>query len=148
MKTNIPTEEAMLAFGAKLAVACGDTAVIFLQGPLGAGKTTLARGFLRGLGYVGHVKSPTYTLVEPYDVKQGWVYHFDFYRVNDPEELTFIGIQDYFMPGAICLIEWPDCGGNLLPQADLSCYIDPRHDINLIGHTAHGKKILEQLQDH
>jgi tRNA threonylcarbamoyladenosine biosynthesis protein TsaE len=144
----IPNESQMLEFGSSLALACPSAAVIFLQGNLGAGKTTLSRGFLRGFGYAGKVKSPTYTIVEPYDIEGQKVYHFDFYRLNDPEELEFIGIQDYFAEGAICLIEWPDNGSPLLPPADLSCYIDTHEEgreIRIEAHTAQGNAILKRL---
>jgi tRNA threonylcarbamoyladenosine biosynthesis protein TsaE len=138
----------MLEYGACLAKATGDTAILFFYGDLGAGKTTLTRGFLRGLGYEGKVKSPTYTIVEPYEIKNQKVYHFDFYRLQDPQELEFIGIEDYFVPHAISLIEWPDQGGNLLPAADLSCYIEPYQEgrqVRIEAHSAHGHEILKQL---
>ena len=146
----LPTEESMLSFGSQLAAACGKTAVIFLYGPLGAGKTTLSRGFLRGLGYAGHVKSPTYTLVEPYDTHARTVYHFDLYRVKDPAELEYMGIQDYFRPDTICLIEWPEHGLGVLPQADLSCYIELQgrgRKFDVKAHSAQGETILRALQN-
>jgi tRNA threonylcarbamoyladenosine biosynthesis protein TsaE len=152
MKENyltIADETSMLALGAKLAEACGDTAVIFLHGPLGAGKTTLARGFLRGVGYTDKVKSPTYTLVEPYLVARGYVYHFDFYRLRDPLELDFMGIRDYFTPKSICLIEWPEYGDGVLPIADIACYIkieDDQRVIKLVAVTMIGNQILERMQ--
>jgi tRNA threonylcarbamoyladenosine biosynthesis protein TsaE len=147
-KQFIPSEDQMLAFGAQLGPLCGNTAVIFLYGNLGAGKTTLTRGFLRGLGYEGRVKSPTYTIVEPYQINQQKVYHFDFYRLQDPEELEFIGIQDYLVPEAISLIEWPEQGAGILPTADLSCYIEPElegRQIRIEAHSAHGRDILKHL---
>lgn len=144
----VPNEAEMMAFGGKLAAACDEAGVIFLYGDLGAGKTTLSRGFLRGLGFEGKVKSPTYTLVEPYEIQGRQVFHFDFYRLHDPEELEFIGIQDYFVPKAICLVEWPERGGRLLPLADLSCYIDlcaSGRQIRLEAHTARGKTLFNQI---
>ncbi len=140
----------MLDFGAQLAAACSDTAIIFLYGQLGAGKTTLSRGFLRGLGYTGKVKSPTYMLVESYEIQEQKLFHFDFYRVHDARELEFMGIQDYLIPHAICLIEWPENGINLLPEPDLSCYIELHkagRAIKIEGHTACGKTILRRLSN-
>lgn len=143
-------EEETLSFGAKLALACKKNAIIFLYGDLGSGKTTLTRGFMRELGYQGHVKSPTYTIVEPYQLTQHLIYHFDLYRIKDPEELNFIGIQDYFIDDAICLIEWPDQGKGVLPQADLSCYIEIQGNhrvVNTLAYTPEGHIILEKLRN-
>lgn len=144
----IPDEQAMLKLGAEFASACDQQANIFLLGQLGAGKTTLTRGFLRGLGFKGHVKSPTYTLVESYSLDSLTVHHFDFYRVSDAHELEYIGIQDYFSPATICLIEWPEFGEGFLPPPDVSCSIEVIHDgreIKIIAHTEKGKIILQRL---
>ena len=111
-------EEATGALGAELAAVLHAPAVVRLEGPLGAGKTTLARGFLRALGHAGAVRSPTYTLVETYPFAGFEVHHLDLYRVADPDELEFLGIRDLAASDAIWLVEWAERGGDRLPAPD------------------------------
>lgn len=115
----LPDVAATEALGARLAQILPRVHLIYLRGPLGAGKTTVVRGMLRSLGHTGTVKSPTFTLVEPYALNDGSLYHFDFYRINDPEELEFLGLRDYLAAPGVCVIEWPERGGALLPAPDL-----------------------------
>ena len=120
-------------------------AVLYLQGELGAGKTTLCRGILQACGHSGVVKSPTYTLVEPYVLPTATVYHFDLYRLGDPEELEYMGIRDYFEPGNVCLIEWPDKGRGILQAPDLELAISvaaPGRRLSLISHTEQGEAVV------
>jgi tRNA threonylcarbamoyladenosine biosynthesis protein TsaE len=145
----IDNEQEMVQLGEQLAKVSGNKAVIYLVGNLGAGKTTLSRGILQHLGHKGAVKSPTYTLVEPYNVNGQQVYHFDLYRLADPEELEFIGGRDYFEEDSICLIEWPCRGAGALPAADLEVQLDynlPGRKALISAGTPQGKKMLDQLQ--
>lgn len=115
----LENEKAMLKIGAKIADQFPGGGIILLNGDLGAGKTTLVRGLLRHLGYQGIVKSPTYTLVEPYNIENRHVFHFDLYRLGDPEELEYMGGRDYWESDALCVIEWPIQAKGYLPEADL-----------------------------
>lgn len=169
----IPNSDAMMAFGGKIADQFPNGGIVLLNGDLGAGKTTLVRGLLRHLGYDGIVKSPTYTLVEPYFIeespqnnyktssratrdnvgvkrplpkgrdyksskirggglKKRTIYHFDLYRLADPEELEYIGGRDYWNTNALCLIEWPEKATGYLPEADLELTIHHQDESRLI----------------
>ena len=117
-------EAAMVALGRQLGQVLCAPLVLHLRGELGAGKTTLARGVLRAFGHQGAVKSPTYTLVEPYEMGEVSLYHFDLYRLGDPEELEYMGIRDYFHERSIALLEWPQRGAGFLPSPDLLVSIE------------------------
>jgi tRNA threonylcarbamoyladenosine biosynthesis protein TsaE len=118
MQKYLDSTEATEQFGEELFLSLAPKSLVFLQGDLGAGKTTMVRGFLRAAGYSGVVKSPTYNLVEEYLVNGRKIFHFDLYRVVDPEELEWMGIRDYFDQDSICFIEWPDNGNGFLPKPD------------------------------
>lgn len=119
-------EAATLALGASLGAGLAPGLVIYLEGDLGAGKTTLVRGLLRGLGDTGLVKSPTYTLVELHVVSGLDLYHFDFYRFNQAEEYLDAGLDEYFSGKGICLVEWPDRAAPYLPPPDLRVHLTVR----------------------
>ena len=146
----VPSESELEAFAGQLASLASAGLVIYLRGPLGAGKTTFARGFLRGLGYSGIVKSPTYTLVEPYSFSTGLTcYHFDLYRLADPEELEFTGVRDYFNASSICLIEWPEKAAGFLPAADIECELEHHaqgRKMKLSSCSARGERLMLQVQ--
>lgn len=145
-------EDDTVAMGSRLASAFNEcnlpSLVILLNGDLGAGKTTLTRGFVHAMGFTGMVKSPTYTLVEPYESDSANVYHFDLYRLADPEELEYLGVRDYFGPGNISLIEWPEKATGYLPDADLvinMSYIGEQRNIEIVAKTPIGQSVVEYL---
>lgn len=150
---NLVDEQATVLMGKKLADLVKEKLnkgiVVYLNGDLGAGKTTITRGFVQGMGHEGHVKSPTYTLVEPYDLGQWKVYHFDLYRLGDPEELEFMGIRDYFNDDCNCFIEWPEKGAGLLANADITinmAYQGEQRIVDFQAHSTLGKNLLTALE--
>lgn len=141
--------DAQEALGRELAAALKGHGVVYLQGELGAGKTTLTRGVLRGYGHAGAVKSPTYTLVEPYELGAVTVYHFDLYRLTDPEELELMGIRDYCRPDSLVLIEWPERGRPLLPPADVVITIrsdNNGRELEFAAQNEYGRSVLNALR--
>lgn len=137
------------SFGADLAGCCPQGLLIFLKGELGAGKTTLVRGLLRAFGHTGAVKSPTYTLVESYQLQQRQVHHLDLYRLADAEELEWMGMRDLLAEDAVCLIEWPERGEGTLPEADVEislAYLERGRHVVLKAFTDAGKQVATCLE--
>lgn len=147
-RLHIADDSAMQALGAHLAQAAPPQWVIYLIGELGAGKTTLVRGYLRGLGYSGAVKSPTYTLIEPYEFGQRSVYHLDLYRMGDPQEVEYLGLRDVLGENVSVLVEWPQCGRGYLPPADLEItlvYAGSGRAVTLKAHSSAAETALGKL---
>ncbi len=133
--------------GAALAASCPKGCIIYLHGDLGAGKTTLVRGFLHGLGYVGAVKSPTYTIMEPYEIKGLSYCHLDLYRLAHAEELEYLGLRDLLEDGATLLVEWPEHGHGELPLPDLNIsieYLPHGRILELKAETELGDRLLQK----
>ena len=148
LPVSCDSAEDLERFAAGFGAAAESGFKVYLQGPLGAGKTTFVRGLLRGLGYTGAVKSPTYTLVEPYHFADFAVYHFDFYRFHEPAELESIGYRDYFAADCCCLVEWPERAGDLLPAADIRLTLEIRGPGRLLrchGVSGPGRSLLAAL---
>jgi tRNA threonylcarbamoyladenosine biosynthesis protein TsaE len=146
---HLPDEKATLGLGKRLAAGLAPGTLVTLRGPLGAGKTTLARGVLRALGFEGRVKSPTYALVELYKLSRLDLYHFDFYRFSNPEELVESGLQEAFNETSVCIVEWPERAGSLLPAADIEVNLAMRNGARsalVTAQTKKGKRCLRQLQ--
>lgn len=148
MPIILSDEASQVAFGESLGRALAGHGQVHLIGDLGAGKTTLARGVLRAYGHDGAVKSPTYTMVEPYETASARVFHFDLYRLGDPEELEFLGARDMMGGDALCLIEWPSRGAGWLPQPDLEIHLAVCASGRLargIAHSEQGNAVLALL---
>ena len=152
IQLNVTSASAMEALGQVLAehyLTAGNK--LFFQGELGAGKTTLIRGFLHRAGYIGTVKSPTYTLVEPYLVNGMEIFHFDLYRLKSAQELEAIGVRDYFSDTSICLVEWPEKVAKLIKFPDLLVniqFLAKYRSVKLDGQTAAGREMLRTLARH
>ena len=149
MSVFLDSEASQEAFAEKMAKNSNLDLVIFLHGNLGTGKTTFARGFLRGCGYQGLVKSPTYTLVEPYSLKgDKMAYHFDLYRLSNGEELEFAGVRDYFDGQSVSLIEWPEKAQGYLPEPDIVCqleYQEQGRQVRLSAMSERGNELILSL---
>ena len=148
LKMHLPDEAATCAQGARLASVIEPGLFVYLHGDLGSGKTTFARGLMRGLGYQGRVKSPTYTLVELYTFSRLNLYHFDFYRFRDPKEWRDAGFNEYFSGASVCLVEWPEKAAGLLPVADLEIafeFAGDGRDLEIRAGTESGKACLNRL---
>lgn len=144
----LDSAEATEALGARLATVLIPGCIFYLRGDLGAGKTTLVRGFLHGLGHRGTVKSPTFTLVESYQLADWRVFHWDLYRLANPEELDYLGLRDQLDGSAVLLIEWPERGHGELPAADVEItlvYAGEGRNGRLAGCSSVGGKLLIQL---
>ncbi len=151
MRRALPAESDTLALGHALAACIEPGLVIYLSGELGAGKTTLARGLLRGLGYTGKVKSPTFALVEVYEFSRLYLYHFDFYRFtgnDNPRELGETGFREHFNPQSVCVVEWPNQAAGL-PAADLRVVLDVAgsgRNVSIFADSEAGASCLKRLQ--
>ena len=155
---HLEGEVATLACGAQFTRCLQAGLIVYLHGDLGAGKTTFVRGVLQGLGYVGKVKSPTYNLVEIYQLKSNTkelnvkynynIYHFDLYRFTSEDEWEAAGFRDYFNAQNICMIEWPEKAAHVLPQADIDLHLsilDETRNIQMSANTQLGRQCLEKL---
>jgi tRNA threonylcarbamoyladenosine biosynthesis protein TsaE len=152
-EANLHDEAATLALGAALARALLPGLVIYLHGDLGAGKTTLTRALLHAAGYIGSVKSPTYTLAEIYPLKLAGkacqVIHFDLYRMISPDEFLEAGFREYFSNDNICIVEWPEKGDSVLPAPDIDLFLDvfgAGRRVKLFALSDQGSVCLSHLQ--
>lgn len=149
MKLVLHDEQATQALAEKLADLASTQLVVYLFGDLGSGKTSFVRHFLRALGHEGLVKSPTYTLVEPYELQHRCVFHYDLYRLASPQELEFIGIRDYVASPALHFVEWPEKGEGFLPEADVEMHLNVlpmgEREVTLLAKTELGETLVEAL---
>lgn len=149
IECRLNDEAGTLAVAKVLAGCLEGRGLVFLQGQLGAGKTTFCRGILRGMGHEGAVKSPTFTLVEPYKLGQMQIFHFDLYRLGDPNELEYIGVDDYLDGQNLCLVEWPERAEGFLPEADLVVRLEVDGDarrLTIGAHSDHGETVVRRMR--
>ena len=142
LQAHLADEKDTETLGSGLAAVLSPGLQIWLEGNLGMGKTTLTRGVLRGLGHEGKVKSPTYTLIEPYVVSRLDLYHFDFYRFNSPDEYLDAGLDEYFAGEGVCMVEWPDKALPHLPSPDVEIRLEARENgrfVEISGNTEAGR---------
>ena len=148
-KVFLADESQQAALAATVAKHLKVSFVMLLKGNLGVGKTTFARGFIQASGFDGVVKSPTYTLVEPYPISNNRMcYHFDLYRLSDPEELEFTGARDYFNENDVCLVEWPEKAEGFLPSADWICefsHLNEGRNLVVSAMSDKGKELMLQV---
>ena len=145
---EVPDARQQEALGGMISAEAPASFIVYLAGDLGAGKTTLVRGFLRGLGYLGNVKSPTFTLLEPYELGDRVVYHLDLYRLADPGELEYLGLRDLLAQNTTLLIEWPEQGRGMLPDADIIVdigYSDEGRNLGFRSRSTKGERLLTSL---
>lgn len=150
MPVRLDGEAAQSAFGWRIAKHVTPPLTVYLQGDLGTGKTTLVRAILRGLGYAGPVRSPTYTLVEPYDLEQVHLYHLDLYRLGDAEELEYLGLRDLLDGQSMLFVEWPERGTGVLPPPDLTIHLEHAgegRELELIANGVRGQRFASDLLD-
>lgn len=149
LEVPLADESATVAFARRFGACLDGTCLIFLQGELGAGKTTFCRGILRGLGHEGAVKSPTFTLVEPYLLGDIQVFHFDLYRLSDPNELEYIGVDDYLDGRGLVLVEWPERAEDYLPESDLTLRLQVRDQgrwLTIKANSDQGEKVIRRVR--
>lgn len=148
LRLNLPDITATQELASSLAKKLAPGLCIYLHGDLGAGKTTFVRALLTSLGVTGAIKSPTYTLVESYDLNDTQIYHFDLYRIADPSELEYIGIRDYALANAVCIFEWADKGLGMIPAADIEItlqFTEPGRNVVLLADTTLGLEVLQAM---
>ena len=149
-RIDVRSEEGTLKFGKLLAGCLAGRGSVHVRGSLGAGKTTLCRGILRAMGHQGAVKSPTFTLVEPYETERYKVFHFDLYRLGVADELDYMGVDEYFGEESLCLVEWPERACGRLPEHDLVILLEGsgmERRISLESNRSHGETVCRELTE-